>query len=151
MDLALGAGTGSSSGLLAPVRVCFVTFDLIKASLSCAGFVDSSISGHLHRSCSPCAHSFAKGCSSALELTATVGQGRCPWWSLGWSQQKGDRCWTCFSPGRPCAASSSMAPELSVCLGSCSAGLAPGCAMGGYRCPWPWESSWDRWELSLHL
>lgn len=47
----------------------FWTFDLIKVSVSCAGFVDSSISCHLGRSCSPCAHSSAKGCSSALELT----------------------------------------------------------------------------------
>lgn len=78
VDLALGAGARSSLGLLTPVGVCVVTFDHIGELLSCVGFVDTSISCHLHRNCSPCADSFAKCCSLALELTTALGQSRCP-------------------------------------------------------------------------
>lgn len=139
MDLALGAGTGSSPGLLAPVGACLVTSDLIKVSPSCAGFVDSSISCHLHRSCSPCALSSAKGCSSALELTASLGQGRCPWGSLGGHSRRGIGAGPAPLLENPVQLHPPCGPRALW-----GPGLAPGWAGGGFRCPWPWEGSWDR-------
>lgn len=48
------------------------------ASLCCAGTVAPNIGCHLDRSFFPCANSFAKRRPSALELTITLVQSRCP-------------------------------------------------------------------------
>lgn len=134
MDLALGAGMGSSPGLLMPVGVCFVTFNHIREPLSCAGFVGPSIAVTCTEQFSMCQQLCQV--QRSLELSPTLSQSRCPIVKFRVVTAEGGRCWASFSPGGTHTASSSWwSPWHQSCLRTCLAGPVPGHVAGRLQAP----------------